>query len=171
MWSNVAVFRLPWPDSIGSEYTLNSSVSGSTRTIEFSSPSVIHGVPSGPIITPSGAEPWPAFQTIVENPYYLISMLYNMNIINPLKRIILSGSSRIRNTRRYGIISGIISFLVSIMIALQATPGIIGQMVISRDHIYKDSNLSSITSEVNPHTVNVNENRSQTDVDSNRVLT
>ena len=98
-------------------------------------------------------------------------MLYNMNIINPLKRIILSGSSRIRNTRRYGIISGIISFLVSIMIALQATPGIIGQMVISRDHIYKDSNLSSITSEVNPHTVNVNENRSQTDVDSNRVLT
>ena len=95
-----------------------------------------------------------------------------MNIINPLKRIILSGSSRIRNTRRYGIISGIISFLVSIMIALQATPGIIGQMVISRYcDIYKDSNLSSITSEVNPHTVNVNENRSQTDVDSNRVLT
>jgi len=43
----------------GSSNTSTSSVAGSTRTIAFRPPSVIHGAPSGPTITPCGAEPAP----------------------------------------------------------------------------------------------------------------
>src|SRR5206468_8044421 len=40
-------------------------VIGSTRTIAFSPPSVIHGAPSGPTITPCGADPVPSFVAFV----------------------------------------------------------------------------------------------------------
>src|SRR3989442_15277050 len=40
---------------------LTFSVAGSTRTIALRPPSVIHGAPSGPTITPCGADPAPSF--------------------------------------------------------------------------------------------------------------
>src|SRR5215204_4909086 len=57
--SKVAVLRFASGCVPGSSNTSTSSVVGSTRTIAFSPPSVIHGAPSGPTITPCGAEPDP----------------------------------------------------------------------------------------------------------------
>ena len=57
--SNVAVLRLAHLRVSGSGQRLTSRVFGSTRTIEFVPPSVTHGAPSGPMITPCGAAPWP----------------------------------------------------------------------------------------------------------------
>ncbi len=57
--SNVAVFRLAYTLSGGKEKILISFIEGFTRTIAFSPPSVIHGAPSGPTITPWGADPLP----------------------------------------------------------------------------------------------------------------
>ena len=55
--SKVAVFRLASGDDAGSGKRRTRRVFGSTRTIAFSPPSVIHGAPSGPTMTPCGAEP------------------------------------------------------------------------------------------------------------------
>src|SRR5262245_34992642 len=63
--SNVAVLRLARGRSWGSGKTLTSSVAGSTRTIALSPPSVIQGAPSGPTITPCGAEPEPSLTSCV----------------------------------------------------------------------------------------------------------
>ncbi len=57
--SNAAVLRFASGWLAGSSNTSTSSVAGSTRTIAFRPPSVIHGAPSGPTITPCGAEPAP----------------------------------------------------------------------------------------------------------------
>ena len=57
--SNAAVLRFASGWVPGSSNTSTSSVAGSTRTIAFRPPSVIHGAPSGPTITPCGAEPAP----------------------------------------------------------------------------------------------------------------
>ena len=46
--------------SAGSGYFFTANVFGSTRTIAFWPPSVIQGAPSGPTITPCGAEPAPS---------------------------------------------------------------------------------------------------------------
>src|SRR5215218_2951859 len=58
--SNVAVFRLAAARSGGSGNRSTALVAGSTRTMAFRPPSVIHGAPSGPTITPCGAERSPA---------------------------------------------------------------------------------------------------------------
>ena len=57
--SNVAVFRFAYalPGS-GKRRTFR--VRGSTRTIALRPPSVIHGAPSGPTMTPCGADPSPS---------------------------------------------------------------------------------------------------------------
>src|SRR5688572_9897000 len=57
--SNEAVLRLAAAYPSGSGKTRTSSVAGSTRTIALSPPSVIHGAPSGPTMTPCGADPGP----------------------------------------------------------------------------------------------------------------
>jgi hypothetical protein len=57
--SNTAVFRFVDGWSTGSGNRRTCRVDGSTRTIAFKPPSVIHGAPSGPTITPWGAEPSP----------------------------------------------------------------------------------------------------------------
>ncbi len=59
--SNAAVLRFAPAASAGSGHTFTARVSGSTRTIAFSPLSVIHGAPSGPTITPCGAERAPSF--------------------------------------------------------------------------------------------------------------
>src|SRR5690606_32459334 len=56
--SKVAVLRLTFGP--GSGKTVISPVSTSTRTIAFSPPSVIQGLPSGPTMTPCGADPAPS---------------------------------------------------------------------------------------------------------------
>src|SRR5438067_1074122 len=61
--SNVAVLRLALRP--GSGNVLTSRLAGSTRTIAFSPPSVTHGAPSGPTITPCGAEPPPSLTCLV----------------------------------------------------------------------------------------------------------
>src|SRR5690606_4607031 len=58
--SKAAVLRLTLGSSAGNGWTMTSSVSGLTVTIAFNPPSVIHGQPSGPTITPCGAEPAPS---------------------------------------------------------------------------------------------------------------
>ena len=58
--SNVAVLRFAYPVLAGSGNRRTFRVRGSTRTIAFRPPSVIHGAPSGPTITPCGAEPLPS---------------------------------------------------------------------------------------------------------------
>ena len=58
--SNAAVLRFAPGRSAGSGKTATSCVAGSTRTIAFSPPSVIQGAPSGPTMTPCGAEPSPS---------------------------------------------------------------------------------------------------------------
>ncbi len=57
--SNAAVFRLAFGADAGSGKALTASVAGSTRRIALRPPSVIQGAPSGPTITPCGAEPGP----------------------------------------------------------------------------------------------------------------
>src|SRR2546430_3071600 len=57
--SNVAVLRFAPGRSLGNGKTVISSVNGSTRTMALSPPSVIQGAPSGPTMTPWGAEPLP----------------------------------------------------------------------------------------------------------------
>src|SRR5215211_1307347 len=59
-WSNTAVLRLVDGWSAGSGNRRTSRVDGFTRTIAFRPPSVIQGAPSGPTITPWGAEPSPS---------------------------------------------------------------------------------------------------------------
>src|SRR5215510_13466249 len=63
--SNVAVFRFAQPLDSGSGKRSTSSVAGSTRTMAFSPPSVTHAAPSGPTITPCGAEPSPSGTCVV----------------------------------------------------------------------------------------------------------
>src|SRR6185436_4650963 len=58
--SKVAVLRFAAARSGGSGNRWTSLVTGSTRTIAFSPPSVIHGAPSGPTMTPCGREPAPS---------------------------------------------------------------------------------------------------------------
>src|ERR671919_1662106 len=58
--SNVAVFRLAPLARVGRGNRRTFSVRGSTRTIAFRPPSEIQGAPSGPTITPCGAEPLPS---------------------------------------------------------------------------------------------------------------
>src|SRR5215467_7497452 len=58
--SNVAVLRLALANSCGSGNNFTWRVAGSTRAIAFWPPSVIHGAPSGPTITPCGAAPGPS---------------------------------------------------------------------------------------------------------------
>src|SRR5258706_180206 len=57
--SNAAVLRFTFGP--GSLKTFTSFDTGSTRTIAFCPPSVTHGAPSGPTITPCGADPAPSF--------------------------------------------------------------------------------------------------------------
>src|SRR6266540_3148761 len=54
--SNTAVLRFVDGRSSGSGKRRTSDVDGSTRTMAFRPPSVIHGAPSGPTMTPCGAE-------------------------------------------------------------------------------------------------------------------
>src|SRR2546422_9239410 len=63
--SNAAVLRLTAANVGGSGRRLPSFVFGSTRTIAFWPPSVIHGAPSGPTMTPCGAEPGPSLIALV----------------------------------------------------------------------------------------------------------
>src|SRR5581483_4548518 len=58
--SKVAVFRFAARRLAGSGKRWISLVTGSTRTIAFRPPSVIQGAPSGPAMTPCGAERWPS---------------------------------------------------------------------------------------------------------------
>ena len=58
--SKTAVFRLAPGRSRGSGKVVTSSVSASTRTIAFRPPSVIQALPSGPVMTPCGADPAPS---------------------------------------------------------------------------------------------------------------
>src|SRR4051794_1380842 len=58
--SKTAVLRLAFALLLGRGKSCTFSVIGSTRTIAFSPPSVTHGAPSGPTMTPCGAEPWPS---------------------------------------------------------------------------------------------------------------
>src|SRR5438067_12370075 len=58
--SNTGVLRLAFGNSFGSGNTLTALVFGSTRTIAFSPPSVTQAAPSGPTMTPCGAEPLPS---------------------------------------------------------------------------------------------------------------
>src|SRR6266511_296975 len=58
--SNTAVLRFVDGRSSGSGKRRTSDVDGSTRTMAFRPPSVIHGAPSGPTMTPCGAEPSPS---------------------------------------------------------------------------------------------------------------
>src|SRR5919201_911778 len=58
--SNVAVFRFAKLLRLGSGKRRMRRVRGSTRTIALRPPSVIHGAPSGPTITPCGADPAPS---------------------------------------------------------------------------------------------------------------
>src|SRR5918994_7282353 len=58
--SKTAVLRFVDGRSAGSGNLRTSDVDGSTRTMALSPPSVIHGAPSGPMITPWGAEPSPS---------------------------------------------------------------------------------------------------------------
>jgi hypothetical protein len=59
--SNVAVLRFAPDASSGSGHALTALVFASTRTIALRPPSVIHALPSGPTITPCGAERAPSF--------------------------------------------------------------------------------------------------------------
>src|SRR2546425_1887916 len=63
--SKVAVLRFAFPRPAGSGYRVTSFVLGSTRTIAFWPPSVIQGAPSGPTMTPCGAEPGPSLIALV----------------------------------------------------------------------------------------------------------
>src|SRR4051812_41351104 len=58
--SNAAVLRLAFGRLAGSGKRLTSEVVGSTRRMAFRPPSVTHAAPSGPTITPCGAEPLPS---------------------------------------------------------------------------------------------------------------
>src|SRR6266581_7330897 len=58
--SKVAVLRLVYPLPSGSGQAFTWRVFGSTRTIAFWPPSVSHGAPSSPAITPCGEEPGPS---------------------------------------------------------------------------------------------------------------
>src|SRR3954447_7833867 len=58
--SKTAVLRLAFALLVGKGKSCTFSVIGSTRTIAFSPPSVTHGAPSGPTMTPCGADPWPS---------------------------------------------------------------------------------------------------------------
>src|SRR5215213_1379511 len=58
--SKAAVFKLAAGRPGGSGNRWTSLVKGSTRTMAFRPPSVIQGAPSGPTITPCGAERSPA---------------------------------------------------------------------------------------------------------------
>src|SRR6266540_7040584 len=58
--SNTAVFRFVDGRSSGRGKRRTSDVDGSTRTMAFKPPSVIHGAPSGSTMTPCGAEPSPS---------------------------------------------------------------------------------------------------------------
>ena len=57
---NVAVLRFAYPAVAGNGKRRTFRVLGSTRTIALRPPSVIHGAPSGPTMTPCGAEPAPS---------------------------------------------------------------------------------------------------------------
>jgi hypothetical protein len=59
--SNVAVLRFTPGASSGSGHAFTALVFASTRTIAFNPLSVIHALPSGPTITPCGAERAPSF--------------------------------------------------------------------------------------------------------------
>ena len=63
--SNVAVLRFALPVEAGSRKPLKADVPGSTRTIAFSPPSVTQAAPSGPTMTPCGAEPSPSGISVV----------------------------------------------------------------------------------------------------------
>src|SRR5207249_10902772 len=63
--SNAAVLRLTAANVCGSGKRFTSFVFGSTRRIAFWPPSVIHGAPSGPTMTPCGAEPGPSLTALV----------------------------------------------------------------------------------------------------------
>src|SRR6267143_1509081 len=58
--SKIAVLRLAYPLPSGSGQAFTWRVFGSTRTIAFWPPSVSHGAPSAPAITPCGEEPAPS---------------------------------------------------------------------------------------------------------------
>src|SRR2546426_6623953 len=58
--SKIAVLRLVYPLPSGSGQAFTWRVFGSTRTIAFWPPSVSHGAPSAPAITPCGEEPAPS---------------------------------------------------------------------------------------------------------------
>src|SRR5204863_1476069 len=59
------VLRFAFGRSAGSGKRLTSCVTGSTRTIALRPPSVTPGAPSGPTITPCGAEPAPSLYAFV----------------------------------------------------------------------------------------------------------
>jgi len=58
--SKVPVLRLALGNSFGSGKSFTALLAGSTRTLAFSPPSVTQAAPSGPTITPCGAEPSPS---------------------------------------------------------------------------------------------------------------
>src|SRR5947207_14357873 len=63
--SNTAVLRFALGRSAGSGNRLTSVVTGSTRTIALRPPSVTHGAPSGPTMTPCGADLAPSLTALV----------------------------------------------------------------------------------------------------------
>ena len=63
--SNVAVLRFALPIEGGSRKPRKAVVPGSTRTIALSPPSVTHAAPSGPTMTPCGADPSPSGISVV----------------------------------------------------------------------------------------------------------
>src|SRR6266511_52142 len=58
--SNTAVFRFVDGRSSGRGKRRTSDVDGSTRTMAFKPPSVIHGAPSGPTMWPLVGSRWPS---------------------------------------------------------------------------------------------------------------
>ena len=58
--SNAGVLRLAPARSLGSGQVLTSLLAGSTRTMALSPLSVTQAAPSGPTMTPCGAEPCPS---------------------------------------------------------------------------------------------------------------
>ena len=75
-----------------------------------------------------------------------------------------------RKTRRHGLILSIISLLFSLMIALHASPSVLGKVLISPNEIEKSSILSTSVTQIKVHTINATENGSPLGVDSNRVI-
>src|SRR5215213_2577127 len=62
--AKAAVFRLTFLVPAGSGNRVTSLVDWSTRTMALSPPSVTHAAPSGPTMTPCGAEPEPSLTEV-----------------------------------------------------------------------------------------------------------